>query len=547
MATTQTPREKILSQTNWALALAATAAAILLHLIFLTHAGGLWRDEAGVVRLATLPTFGETWKYLGHESCPLVFPTAIHIWSAIGLGGADFVLRIYGFLVGLLILGAVWFNGWALTRSVPLISLGLLAVNVAVVRWGDSLRAYGTGSVLMLLTMALMWRFVASPNRNRWLLAALAAFFSAQCLFQNAFLLLAVCIAGSAVCLQRKDIKNLVAVLAIGLCAAISMIPYFRIIRGAEDWSVVSETGLMPGIVWQNLSEALAGAAPWFKWLWIGLAIGAVFQWAKIIGRREPVQENTNTGVVLYAATALIAGTISFFVYLRLAALPTEVWYYLPLMTFVSVCLDAAWVNVLPRFPTWRLLFLVAMTIVAFPKTFELAQYRQTDMDLVAEELRERASPNDLIVLNPWYYGISFERYFSGKTPWTTVPDLDDHRFHRYDLFKIKMREKNPIQPVLNKIAATLQSGNRVWLVGAFNFGVRPGQPPGPAPNKSFGWSEVPYLLNWGDSVSYFLATHIRHAGRITVHSANSINPLENAPLVVVGGWREPQPASDSH
>jgi hypothetical protein len=544
--TIRTPREKFLSRTNWILALAATTAAILLHAIFLTHAGGLWRDEAGVVRLATLPTFAETWKYLGHESCPLVFPTAIRAWSAIGLGGTDFDLRIYGFIVGLLILGAVWFNGWALTRSVPLISLGLLAVNVAVVRWGDSLRAYGTGSVLMLLTVALMWRFVASPNRNRWLLAALAAFFSVQCLFQNAFLLLAVCIAGGAVCLRRKDIKNLVAVLAIGFFAAISMIPYFRIIRESEDWSVVSQTGFMPGVVWQNLSEALAGAAPWLKWLWIGPAIGVVFQWAKIIGRREPVNENSNASVVLYAATALIAGALSFFVYLRLAALPTEVWYYLPLITFLSVCIDAALAGVLPRFPIWRLLFLGTIVTVAFPKTFELAQYRQTDMDLVAEALRQRATPNDLIILNPWYYGISFERYFNGKTPWLTVPDLDDHRFHRYDLFKIKMQTQNPIQPVLDKIAATLQSGHRVWLVGAFNFGVTPGQPPGPAPNKSFGWSEEPYLQTWRDNVSYFLTTHIRHAARITIQSANSINALENVPLIVVGGWREPQSVLDS-
>jgi predicted membrane-bound mannosyltransferase len=118
---------------DWILALTVTAAAVFLHLAFLKDAGGLWRDEAGVVRLATLPAFGETWKYLGHESCPLFFPAAIRFWSVTGLGGTDFGLRIYGLIVGLLLLGASWFNAWTLTRSVPLISLGLLAANIAVV------------------------------------------------------------------------------------------------------------------------------------------------------------------------------------------------------------------------------------------------------------------------------------------------------------------------------------------------------------------------------------------------------------------------------
>ena len=96
-----------------------------------------------------------------------------------------------GWLAGLLLLGAVWFNGWALTRSVPLIALGLLATNLTILHWGDSLRAYGTGSVLMLLAVALIWRFVEFPGRGRWALALLAAVASVHCLFQNAFLLLA--------------------------------------------------------------------------------------------------------------------------------------------------------------------------------------------------------------------------------------------------------------------------------------------------------------------------------------------------------------------
>jgi hypothetical protein len=538
MTTVQSLWKKCLFRFDWVLALLATVAAISLHVIFLTHAGGLWRDEAGVVRLATLPTFGETWSYLGHESCPLLFPTVIRVWSAIGFGGTDFGLRVYGFVVGLLLLGAVWFSSWKLTRTVPLISLALLAVNVAVVRWGDSLRAYGIGSVFMLLTVAFMWRFVASPTRNRWFAAALTALLSVQCLFQNTFLLLAVCIAGCAVCWRRKDKKNIAAVFAIGLLAAVSLLPYLKIIREAKDWSVLSQTGFLPDVVWQNLSTALAQAVPWTKWLWFGPALLAICCWAKALGGGQSSKKNIETPAAFYAATALTAGAIIFFVYLRLAALYTEVWYFLPLMTFAAVCIDATLAKWFLRFQIWRQVFLILLVGVSFSKVFELAQCRQTNMDLIAAELCNRAGPDDLIIVYPWYCGISFDRYFNGKTPWTTIPDLGDHRFHRYDLFKKKMQMENPLQPVLDKIASTLQSGNNIWIAGWLPLDKTPPQDLGPAPNKTSGWLDKPYSQAWGKTAGYFIAAHARRIEVVSAPTSDCI--FEDSPLLMVSGWREP-------
>ncbi len=536
--TIQSPQKNKQQKFDWIPALIITAAAVLLHLVYLNHAGGLWRDEAGIVKLATLPTWGETWTYLDHETCPLFLPAVIHFWSAIGFGSTDFGLRIYGFITGLLLLGALWFNSWTLTRSVPLISLGMLAINATVIRWGDSVRAYGTGSVLIALTVAFMWRFVAIPNRSRWILALLAATASVQCLFQNAFLLLAICIAGGAVCLRRKDMKNAAAVLAIGLFAAISLIPYLRIIHAASDWLVLAKYGYAPKFIWLMFSNALAPVGIWTKWLWIGLGLLAVFRWAKIFGHRKTPNEPPETSVEFYATTALIAGAIIFFIYLRLAALPTQVWYYLPLITIAAVCLDAAAAGWSPRFQIGRWIFLCLVVALPFAKTFKAVEYRQTNIDLIAAALREQAGPDDLIVLHPWYYGISFERYYQGKTPWTTIPELADHRFHRYDLFKTKMKLPNPIQPVLDKIAATLQSGHRVWIVGWLSFAKRPPPDLGPAPNQFTGWQDEPYSQAWGASAGYLVATHLETINRIPIPSSEDVNELEDLPLTVVTGWR---------
>ena len=153
---------------EWVIGALITAVAVYLHWVNFRSAGALWRDEAGIVRIATLPAVREMWSNIGHESCPILFPALIRAWS-FTFGGTDAALRVFGFIVGLLMLGAVWSNGWLFDRSAPLIGLGLLAVNPGVVRWGDSLRAYGLASMLMLVTLAIVWRFARWPNLKHWL------------------------------------------------------------------------------------------------------------------------------------------------------------------------------------------------------------------------------------------------------------------------------------------------------------------------------------------------------------------------------------------
>ena len=189
-------RPQWLTKAEWAVCIGATLAAIGLHLIYLTHAGGLWRDETNCVHLATLPSIGEMWRMLTHDSFPVLFPATLRFWSAIGLGGTDFGFRCLGFLIALSLLGAVWFNARVLRSSLPLVSLGLLAANLTVVRWGDSLRGYGMGSCLILLTLALVWSLMKEPGVGRFIAATLAAVLSVQCLYQNAFLLFGICMAG---------------------------------------------------------------------------------------------------------------------------------------------------------------------------------------------------------------------------------------------------------------------------------------------------------------------------------------------------------------
>jgi hypothetical protein len=532
-----TPRISERREIEWIIGGLITVAAVYLHWVNLRSAGPLWRDEAGLVRVATLPTVQEMWRNIGHESCPILFPTLTRAWS-FTVGGNDAALRGFGFIVGLLVLGAVWLNAWWFHRSVPLIALGLLALNASVVRWGDSLRAYGLASVLTLVVLATVWRFTRAPDRKRWLAAAFAAVISVQCLFQNSFLLLAICVAAAAVRARCRDFKNALAALAIGVPAAISLLPYHAIIREAQDWSVLSQIGFVPALIWTSLSEAMAPTLPWLRWLWIllaGVAVVLCVGNARVLPGAPEGDANTTA---FFGGSALIAGLICFFIFLWIAKMPTRAWYFLPLTIFAAVCIDTAVANWPAHWQFWRCA-LAILALLCLPSARELITYRQTNMDLVAEVLRERADAGDLIIVHPWTFGVSFDRQYSGPTPWTTVPPLADHRFHRYDLFKAKMVLENPAQPVCDQVAATLRAGNHVWLVGDIPLSQTPPPQIQPAPNNPWGWLDDPYSDVWGAQVGYFIAMHASQGEVIPIRSPNPIGPLENVELTEVVGWQE--------
>ena len=73
----------------------------------------------------------------------------------------------------------------------------------------------------------------------------------------------------------------------------------------------------------------------------------------------------------------------------------------------------------------------------------------------MAAEVSQKAGPNDLVIVHPWYYGLTFAYYYRGTAPWTTLPPLADYRFHRYDLLKAELQRTNAIEPVFERLQST--------------------------------------------------------------------------------------------
>ena len=523
----------------WIAALSLTGAAVLLHFFSLTQAGGLWRDEIAIANIATLPSWAETFRALPHDHCPMVFPALVRMWTALGLAQTSTGMRVLGLGIGMFLVASFWVTGWMMGRKPPLLFLSLVAVNPTVIRYGDSIRGYALGIAFIVLTMGLIWRFIEAPDIRRGLLAGAGAVLSVQTLYQNAFFLLAICVAGAVVCLhQRRPIKAL-GVLAIGFAASISLLPYVQPVLQSQSWWMVNQTGTGLTIAWHHLSQ-LTG---YFLIVWvIVIVFAATFGIVRAISGTGPEGLGGPPDLPLFGGLALVIGLTGFWIFLKLTGLPTQIWYYIPGLCFAMACCDA----VLPQTHPVTGISVLAIALAALvvsPSAYAALRWRQTNGDLLAAQVAMNADADDLVIVHPWYFGLTYGYYYRGATKWTTLPPIEDYRFHRYDLIKEKLATTNAIAPVMAQVEAVLRSGHRLWIVGELSAppaGAPVPRDPPVAPHGPLGWSDHPYTEAWGNELGYFLEQHITQAALFVNPFTNAIpiNPLERMRLVVVSGWQ---------
>ena len=159
----------------------------------------------------------------------------------------------------------------------------------------------------------------------------------------------------------------------------------------------------------------------------------------------------------------------------------TQPWYYIALLVLIAVTLDASLAAISSSIPgrIFRIVFVLFFIGLTVRPVWESVHMRHTNIDLIASKLQNLVSERDLVLVTPWYLGVTFERYYTGKAHWMTSPPIGYHRIHRYDLIKKAMESTNSaeaVELVLAAMSDALKSGNRVWLVGWLPF-----LPEGPA------------------------------------------------------------------
>lgn len=459
-------------------ALLFTLLSVALHGEFMLHGYPLWRDEVNSVGIASMPTLGELWASLSYDSSPVLWPLLVRAWIFYGPGQSDLSLRILGFVVQMLLLGALWFNARALARRAPVLSLFLVGCQPAFVLW-PSLRSYGLGAALLLGTFGCLWKALERPTFP-WVAATFAlAVSSVQCLYTNLILLAAICVAGIAVCLYQKQGRRAMLPCAVFGVAALSLLLYIPTFKHIAEWQMLTVTSIKFSTIFATLAFTLKQPVSSMLWIWMALAaifiLGAIFHIAtsslkikKGIGATAEDIESNRILIYCFITSLLSFGAMIWF--LQRSGRNTFAWHYTGVIILCAVCLDASWPFIVRNFRA-QLGFVALMPVVAlafFPLARQGITVRRTNLDFMASHLTKYAQPNDLIIISPWYFGITFKRYYHGTATWVTAPDMREFRIHRYDLMKNLMMKSDEMQRIQAMIKQTLTSGHSVWLVGSF-------------------------------------------------------------------------------
>jgi hypothetical protein len=535
-------RPDFLKRTEWIVAVLLSAMILFLLTVRTRHAGGLWRDECAVVQLAGMPSASDVLRNFQHEAFPPLFPLIVRIYTIV-FGSSDIVLRIFGFCAGCLLISAFWINSRLFRSDVPLVGLGLMSLNTTFFVWGTTMRGYGLGSALIVMMFGCIASLLLGSNPRRNLIATLACFFGVQILLYNSVLLAALGVSAVAISLFQRRFKQAFVILIISAVAGLSLLPYVPAYLRARDWNILVRGAPTSYSLWKHFEVALGNPGYSIPAVWYTIAVGLVGVFIFRIYKARGARSDPRQQLIWFAISVCVLSVTGCYLFFRVLSYTTSVWYYLAFTCVVAAALDLIASNLCTAdWLRWFRLGFGSAALIAAPfADWSAITERQTNVDLVAQTVGTRAAAHDLVVVVPWPFGVSFQRYYHGPASWITIPSISDHQVHRYDLVKAKMISAHPIDDLTEAIRTTLAAGNRVWFVGGLNL-PRPEEGPmilPPAPASRFKWDNRAYTASWWQQLSVFAVTHANKVDSVPLAQPEfaPINELEQTSLSTVEGW----------
>ncbi|HZR77765.1 MAG TPA: hypothetical protein VFA58_01075, partial [Chthoniobacterales bacterium] len=368
------------------------------------------------------------------------------------------------------------------------------------------------------------------------------ALVSVQLLINNLLLVAVLAVSATIACLISRSYKLALLFVAILIVCVLSDVIYLHI-YAAADWRVLLKRTVTVGWLWPQMREVF-GQPSWFMrsiWYFVFTATLCLAGWGFIVARRN--RDAKRSRLAMFAVLVGVLTPITYCLAFVLSGIESaEARHFLPMLAMVAGNFDIVIAH-LANFAPVRIarIALTAVALLVMPLgSWAQMTERQTNIDILAKTLEQEASANDLILVNPWSFGITFNWYYHGPARWMTVPNISDHRIHRYDLIKEKMVSSAPLDDIKAEVGKALHTGHRVWVVGTLFPLETPGWPlfPWRAPDPQFGWQHMVYREAWARQLRDFISARALQARRV-LPAMPGVNPLENVSLWVVEGERE--------
>lgn len=480
------PGGRLIARAERAYAAAASLVAVALNVAFLTGSGRLWRDEINSLNLSLVGSWPEVWRYLSDDSFPVGWFVLLRpLASSLG-PNADVAYRVAGVAVGLALFALVIAASWNMTGRVPLVTLGLLLTNAIVVRYGDSLRAYGIG---MLLAAAIYWAFFCyakRPSLRGFVVALLVSVAGVQFLYFNAIVVFAACCATALSCLLARAWKALAGAFAIGALAAATLIPYALTIAKRGAWADTLRYDIDAEWLYRMLGWSVSHSGWSALALWrLGFVFASIVAGYALVRAVTGKEQNRER---LFHSVMLAAGAIGHLLFLLALDYFTAPWYFLTFLVVAAMAIDAIWSSVARgRARVVVVALLCAHLLLSAIPAARYVALPATNLDSIADSLARISKPGDLVLVTPWQCGLSWRRYYSGRAEWSTVPAVEFLAWQRYELFYARLGASDGADRLLSRVEATVAAGGRVFVVSPFERTA----PAGPLPRPVVAGMDV--------------------------------------------------------
>lgn len=528
---------------TWTLAFILAGLALWLRFRFVQSAGGLWRDEMGTVALAQLPTLRDMAGQLEFESFPFVWPLILRALTALD-AGSDVALRIVGLSVSVASVTLLLWVARAFHRRPPLIALVLLGFNLTIIHWGTTVRGHGMGIFTALLAVGTFGRLLLTPTRQWIVLATLAATLAVHTSYYNAVVVFALGAGFLAAALADPARRPALWGAGIaGATSALSLVPLIGVFRRGAEWkSLVEIEHFDLARFASQMHRVLVGTRG--VELWVGLALIGL-AWSLWSLRRASAATAAERSVAIFAVTVLIVEVLGHFLFLRALRYPTEMWYYLQVLAVSAVCIDAL-IGARPSGPRQQIFVAIlslAGATAVLPYARAAAPKQLTNVDIAARAIQNEAHPGDLVVVSPFFYGLTYARYHTGPAEWTSIPPFGHLGVHRYDLLKTEMSRPDPadtLAPIQSRIATTLGQGHRVFFLGQW---LTPEASTVAAPKPQIIAGDYrghvgEFFDYWNSETVQFITAHSAKVTPLVLKTRFPVSEYERVELVVAEGTR---------
>jgi hypothetical protein len=450
---------------------AAVAIGVVMRFIALSE---MWLDEALTVNISQLP-LRDIPDWLRHDGAPPLYYFMLHVWTD-AFGTGNFAVRSLSAVLSVATLVPMWFAGRRIAgRTGAWVAVLVLASSPFAIQFGSEARMYSLVMLLVTLGYLAVRRMFERPSLGR---QAVVALITGLLLYTQYWALYLIAVVGALFVWQawrgsdpeqRRAARAGVVALVAGVITFLPWIPTFlyQSEHTGTPWGDPIFVTASFAFALRDFAGGEHSEAYTLLVVLIALTMVAVF--GRAIDRfRIELDVRTRPGVrgeaVAWSATLLLGGAFAFVTSGTFAGRYASILY--PLFALVVVYGITVFTD-----RRVRAILLAVVVIIGLGSGARNMFDDRTQAAEVADVVRARAKPGDVVLYCPDQLGPSVSRLLSGTRglDQLTFPRGDRPELVDWVDYKERRNRVNP-NAFAREVADRASSAHTIWYVIAVQY-----------------------------------------------------------------------------